>query len=133
MVIRNEYPVGGTSEIAQRREACRGGGSSLPLGSEARDAAVALALATADSNESVLEWASAALEDLGPPPVSTIDELATMVVGDQAGPAYWAATLLGRLGPAAQAAAPALAQATTGPWPEVRKRAAWAIEKISAG
>jgi HEAT repeat protein len=103
------------------------------LGSDARGAAVALALATADSNESVLEWASAALEDLGPPPVSTIDELATIVVGDQAGPAYWAATLLGRLGPAAKAAAPALAQATSGPWPEVRKRAAWAIEKISAG
>jgi HEAT repeat protein len=102
------------------------------LGSEARDAAVALAQATADSNESVVEWASATLEDLGPPPASAVAELAALVIDEQAGPAYWAATLLGRLGPAAKAATPALSQALAGPWPEVRKRAAWALEKIAA-
>lgn len=102
------------------------------LGNAARDAAVALLRATADDDESVLEWASAALEDLGPPPATAIAELGAIVVGDQAGPAYWAATLLGRLGAAAKSVTPELSQAVAGPWLEVRKRAAWALEKIAA-
>ena len=63
---------------------------------------------------------------------TAVAELAAIVAGEQRGPAFWAATLLGRLGLAASDAKPALQQAVASSLPEVSRRAAWALEKISA-
>ena len=73
------------------------------LGPEARAAAVALVRACADEAEPVREWAVSALEELGPPSVSDLKELTFLLRDDNVDLAYWAATLLGRLGEEAAA------------------------------
>jgi HEAT repeat protein len=79
----------------------------------------------------VCEAATGALEGLGAPPPSQLGELVTLLHRQQADTAYWAATLLGRLGPVAAAAVPDLAQVLGPAAPlEVRQRAAWALGQI---
>ena len=103
----------------------------------ARDAAAAAACAAdlvsaaAADDEELREWATAALEDCGPPAVDQWDALAQLAAGGNADSAYWAVTLLGRAGAAAATHLPALrtiaerhAAAT------VRKRAQWAVERM---
>src|SRR5262245_42700898 len=75
----------------------------------ARPAALNLVLATADADESVRQWATAALESLGTPASKDGPELAKLLADGRLDVAYWAATLLGRLGPAAAPAVAALA------------------------
>jgi HEAT repeat protein len=104
------------------------------LGEGARAAAVPLVHAAGDPDEAVREWAVAALEELGPPLEKDVESLATML--DSAAPdvAYWAATLLGRLGPTAVAATPCLIKALTNtPHTVAKERAAWALGKIGPG
>jgi len=98
---------------------------------EAASAAVALVQAAGDADEVVREWVVAALEEIGPPAVEQRDELAALVGHAQADVAYWAVTLLGRLG---EAAAPTvdrlmkvLEQSTAN---NVRERIAWALGQI---
>jgi len=99
-------------------------------GAGAAAAAVALVEASGDE-EPVREWAVAALEDCGPPPREAMDRLAGLVAHRHELPAYWAVTLLGRLGPAAAGVAPVLVTAlTASPHPAVRQRAAWALGEI---
>src|SRR5687767_8379540 len=66
------------------------------LGSQAREAAVALVRATGDREASVRDWAVAALEDLGIPLATDLDALAALAANPDLNIAYWACTLLGR-------------------------------------
>ena len=101
------------------------------LGKTAHNAAVALAVATGDGDEAVAEWATAALEELGPPPADDCPRLAVLLEGSPNSTAYWAATLLGRLGAAAEASVPQLAAALEQhTCSDVKHRAAWALGKV---
>ena len=72
-----------------------------------------LVWAAADEDETVREWAVAALEAMGAPHEADAPDLAQIVGGDGGDAAYWAATLLGRLGPRAAGSVPQLAAALT--------------------
>lgn len=101
-------------------------------GSDASDAAVDLVRASGD-DQAVSNWAVAALEDLGTPPISTVESLTALALDKNAIVAYWAATLLGRLGPDATNSQATLASVlTTSPEVAVQERIAWALGKIGA-
>lgn len=96
-------------------------------------AAVPLVAALDDADEQVREWVVAALESLGPPRTGDLTDLITALAARHSLQVYWAATLLGRLGPSAAAARAALDQvAATHDDPNVKKRAAWALDRIAA-
>eukprot|EP00913_Durusdinium_trenchii_P008865 g8331.t1 len=102
----------------------------------AQPAAVELALATADDDEEVREWAVSALEELGPPAVESVGRMAELLSHRENDVAYWGATLLGRLGDAATPAVAALTSLLADHQEiAVRQRAAWALGEIgpSAG
>ena len=94
-------------------------------------AAVSLARACGDADESVREWAVAALEQLGVPDAVDAAALTELLADEHHDVRYWAATLLGRLGRQAASAAGPLGE-TVGRDPEtaVRQRAAWALGEI---
>ncbi len=98
---------------------------------EASVAAIALVQSVADADEGVREWVTAALEELDAPPADQCEELAALTTHAESDVAYWAATLLGRMG---DAAAPAVARLSgvleSSPAHNVRERAAWALGKI---
>lgn len=101
------------------------------LGTDAQPAAVALVLACGDEDDEVRQWATAALEQIGPPLLSDLEQLAALTVAKSSDVAYWAATLLGRLKAQAAPAAETLAHAVTdSPHLPVRQRAAWALGEI---
>lgn len=104
--------------------------------------AVPLAKAAGDTNDAVAMAAAEALEMLGAPPPHLLKELVELAQASVSKPidlrgstesesAYWAVTLIGRLGPAAAPATECLtkilAQSACLP---VRERAAWAIARI---
>jgi len=100
------------------------------LEADARPAAVALVLATADQDERVREWAVAALEGLGTPEPEQVPQIAALLDGEPA-VGYWAATLLGRASVAGDLAVASLAEVVErNPHAEVRQRAAWALGKM---
>jgi len=100
-------------------------------GESAASAAVPLVRACGDGEESVREWAVAALEELGPPPGSAVADLVKLGADRDPLVAYWAVTLLGRAGEAAASAVPALAACVESPADlSVRQRAAWALGEI---
>ena len=100
------------------------------LSEEAQPAALALVKACGDK-ESVRQWAVAALEELGPPPVGSAQELAQLSASDQELVAYWSITLLGRLGSAAASTSDTLITALqSSPHLAVQQRAAWALGEI---
>jgi len=77
------------------------------------------------------QWAVAALEQLGPPPVEKVDQLISRVDGREELADYWAVTLLGRLGPEAASAAQCLGKTLeNSDAPGVRQRAAWALREL---
>ncbi|REJ66136.1 MAG: hypothetical protein DWQ31_15730 [Planctomycetota bacterium] len=100
----------------------------------ARPAAVALVRAAGDEDESVQEWATAALEELGPPAEDDLSALAELTADANADIAYWAITLIGRLEGAGAGATGELAAALAAERPlNVRQRAAWALGRIGPG
>ena len=102
------------------------------MGPDAAFAAVNLVKACAD-DESVSQWAVSALEEMGPPPSGSLSELATLATSDQTLVAYWAITLLGRCGDAAQSSQETLAATLrTSTEMSVRQRAAWALGEMNA-
>ena len=114
-------------ELAERADAAE---QLAYLGEEARPAAVPLARAAGDPDETVREWAAAALEEMGPPDAADAAALAELLDGT-AEAAYWAATLLGRLGAGAATSVARLeAVLDDNPSLAVRQRAAWALGKI---
>jgi HEAT repeat protein len=103
------------------------------LGPDARPAAVALVRACATDDDSIREWVTSALEGLGPPPAEQMTDLISLVGNKSLDVAYWAATLLGRLGAIAKPAVPALTQSLRSSAEQsVRERAAWALGQIGA-
>jgi len=113
-----------TARAAAAEALCRSGEG-------ASSAATALVAACGDLDDSVREWAAAALEDLGPPPGDQIPDLIVLAAADHPLVAYWAVTLLGRGGAGAESAIPALgACLAPGKTIEVRQRACWALGKI---
>jgi HEAT repeat protein len=117
-----------SGDASDRREAAE---SLMTMGEDAAGAAAALAEAASDSDDEVREAAVGALEGLGTPPADRITPLADLLRESQPDTAYWAATLLGRLGPAAGAAVAQLTAALGPAAPlEVRQRAAWALAQI---
>ncbi len=102
------------------------------LGAEAAIAAVELVRACADE-ETVQEWAVAALESMGPPPVDSLPQLCECSSASNALVAYWAVTLLGRLGASASSSQQQLAAILThSTVTATRERAAWALGQIGA-
>jgi HEAT repeat protein len=99
------------------------------LGEDAQPAAVELVRACAD--EALCEWTTAALEGLGAPAGADVSRLIPLLNDKSSDVAYWAATLLGRAGPEAASATPALAEALSESLhANVRERAALALGKI---
>jgi HEAT repeat protein len=102
-------------------------------GEEARAAAVELVEACGD-DESVSQWAVSALEQLGPPPTGSAEQLVRLTASDHELVSYWAVTLLGRLPEAADTAIPAVVTALgSSPHLSVRQRAAWALGQMGVG
>lgn len=103
------------------------------LGEGAGAAAVTL-VSCLSGDGAIREAATGALEDLGPPPVEQLPELAKLASHESGDVAYWAATLIGRLQAAGAPATSALAQALEGSSIEAaRERAAWALGEIGPG
>lgn len=100
-------------------------------GDATAEAVVPLVTACGDDDEQVREWAAAALEELGPPPRESLAALTGLVASTHPLVAYWATTLLGRLGQDAASATTVLVTALeAAPDPAVRERAAWALGRI---
>ena len=115
-------------DVQARREAVQ---RLLQAGTAAHEAAVTLLEAIDDQDEVVSVGAASALEDLGPPAVTMLKALVPFLGHANSDCGYWAATLLGRLGPAAAPAVPELAAAVRAhPAESVREQAAWALGHI---
>ncbi len=101
------------------------------LGEDAAFAAVDLVKACA-ADENIRDWAVAALEGMGRPPEDSIAALAEQSLSNDPLVAYWAVTLLGRLGPSAEQAQEPLLELLKTPATDlpVREKAAWAIGQI---
>ncbi len=108
------------------------------LAEEARPAAVSLVEAMGDTDNTVRDWAYAALESLGPPPANEAAALAKLAEDPRLDVAYWAVILLGRLaadvGLASTDATPLVTALTDALLNHteiaVRERAAWALGKF---
>lgn len=99
--------------------------------------AVALVNATGDQDDSIAMLAAEALEMLGAPPAAVLPELIAVLDAGEGGAredgevAYWAVTLIGRLGPGGAAATESLTRTLSeSPYLPVRERAAWALARI---
>lgn len=109
---------------AAAEQLCHAGGAAAA-------AALDLVQACGDADDRVREWAVAALEDLGPPPAELTGQLIDLVADRDPLVAYWATTLLGRVGQDAATAVPALVKCLESAADlSVRQRAAWALGKI---
>lgn len=101
-------------------------------GPAAAYAASELASACGDTEE-VSNWAVAALEELGPPPSSTLDALVRLAQAEKPLIAYWAVTLLGRAGPDAKVHQRTLANLLQNSGDlAVQEKAAWSLGRIHA-
>ncbi|TWT30204.1 hypothetical protein KOR34_47620 [Posidoniimonas corsicana] len=101
---------------------------AMHQGEDAGPVAAVLAAHTGDSD--IGEPCIAALEKCGPPAADQLPAL-TALLADTELPAYWAATLIGRLGADGAAATAALAATAASRQPlAVRERAVWALGKI---
>ena len=102
------------------------------IGQDASECTIALIDALADPNEGVREQAIAALEAIETPAVSDTSLLAVRLNHPTDDAAYWATTMLGRIGPSAAKATGPLAavMANEERAASVRQRAAWALSKI---
>ncbi|MDA7977226.1 MAG: HEAT repeat domain-containing protein [Pirellulales bacterium] len=117
-----------SSDVVSRQEAAE---CLMSLGPDGQLATIALCKAAGDSDEVVRESSVAALEELGPPDIGDCQRLADLLPTDNSEVAYWAATLLGRLGDAAAGQTALIAQAVADhPSATVRQRCAWALGKI---
>lgn len=104
---------------------------SLCLAGEAASGAATALVQACGDVEAVREWASAAVENLGPPPADQLPELRTLVSDANPSVAYWAITLCGRLQTAATSCEGELIHVlTSSPDAAVQERAAWALGKI---
>ena len=118
-----------SSDIASEREAASE--QLMTMGEDAVAAIVPLVRAISDSSETVRENAVGALEEIGVPDKGDLNALRELVDSHEVDVAYWAVTLIGRLGPRAEPAVEDLAHAVAAsPAVHIRQRAAWALGKI---
>ena len=134
----NEWPLMNSATVLQqlvhgtpseRAEAAEN------LAHQGPDAAYAVSalLAACEDTESVSTWAVAALEELGPPPLSAITALGDLAQSDKPLTAYWAVTLLGRAGRQAADCQEILAILLMGTSElALREKAAWALGRMKA-
>jgi HEAT repeat protein len=119
-----------SADVSARRKAAE---ILARCGSEASPAAPSLARAASDEDEAAREWATSALEDLGPPRDADLSEIAELLLDSPPDTAYWAATLIGRSETAPAACAVQLAGAlqirSEAP---VRERIAWALGRMGS-
>ncbi len=116
------------SDLTTRRAAAE---TLARWGPDAVPAAVALTAACRDPDEQVRDWVVAALEELPPPPPTEAAALAELLSQENLDVAFWAATLLGRMGSSAALAVSALVTTLSNhPEPIVRHRAAWALGQM---
>ena len=101
------------------------------LGDAAAFAAVDLVQACA-AEDAVREWAVAALEEMGKPPVEAKAALAALATSPEPLVAYWAVTLLGRLGPDSQTEQALLLELLRNRAIDlaIREKAAWAVGQM---
>lgn len=117
-----------SNDLEQRRDAAE---KLALLGADAQPAALALVESLVTDDDDLREWLTSALEGLRVPPSSDIEPLSALLNRESLDVPYWAATLLGRLGPEAAAAVPDLAEAVRSHREaSVRQRAVWALGKI---
>jgi HEAT repeat protein len=119
-----------SSDSASEREAASE--QLLTMGEAAVAAAVPLVRAVSDSSETVRENAVGALEGIGVPDRGDLHALRGLVHSGKPDVAYWAVTLIGRLGSDAAAAVEDLARALASPASHVRQRAAWALGEVGS-
>ena len=99
-------------------------------GSDLSQYSVALVKATGDE-EPVSEWAIASLENIEAVPAEAMQPLAELLPSQSETVAYWAVTLLGRMGNEASACEVQLANLMSeSKHDSVRERAAWALGQI---
>lgn len=115
-------------DVQARRQAAKG---LARRGADASIAAPALVRAAGDKDDSVREWAVAALEDLGPPRAADLSAVAELLQGTPADTAYWAATLIGRCETAAATCVgPLLEALQTRREMSLRERIVWALGRM---
>lgn len=102
------------------------------LGEEAKPATVALVEACADDD--LRDLCVGALEELGPPPIDQLPQLAALLRSPDDTVVFWAATLLGRAGQATSEHQADLQRLAIDAKRSkaVQDRARWAIEKTRA-
>jgi len=99
--------------------------------SSAQAAATALVAASGDADEMVAQWSVAALEGIGAPRASDRERISKFLLSSHENPAFWAATLLGRMGEEAAPAVDALTRTLQhSPHTSVRQRTVWALGEI---
>ena len=120
-----------TGTVQQQREAAE---ALVQLGESAIKAAVELVNAADCEDEIICEYANAALENIGQPHTTELSKFVEIIKNCQPtkiSTAYWAATMIGRIGKDAHPALETLAQvAQQHSDVQVKKRIMWAIEKI---
>ena len=102
------------------------------LAEEAQPAIVALVEACGSADEDISNWCTAALESVGPPHSDQLAALIQFANSKQENTAYWAITLLGRAGSAAEAAVPMLEDLLNTAAPNIKRRVSWALKKIES-
>lgn len=118
-----------SSDLATRMSAAE---QFSQAGCDAAAAAAELVQACSD-DEAVSQFAVAALEEMGPPPVEACKPLSVLLTSSETLVGYWAATLIGRLEIAAKDCQDDLvAVLVSAADPAVRERAAWALGEINA-
>lgn len=117
-------------DAAQQRAAAQ---ALAQLGEGGAGAAAAMVQAVGSDDETVQNWLTSALESLGPPPETSVSELAILLASAHPDVAYWAATLLGRLHAKAAPAVAALVKLLAdGKHLPARQQAAKALGQIGA-
>jgi len=118
----------GAADAEQRAAAAE---AISQLAEDAQPAAIPLVKALADEDDSVREWATSALEGLGPPRTQDLAELARLAGGQEPDASFWAVTLLGRAAvEAAQFASVLVEVLQAHPSADVRRKAAWALGQL---
>ena len=123
------------ADLNQSDEACQAAAATAlaAMAEGAQPAIIALIQACSSSNEDVLNWCTAALEDVGPPSLSQLEDLTLLAKSANPDVAYWAITLLGRAGEQAGFAVSVLAERVVDrSAPEVQRRAAWALGRVGS-
>ena len=102
------------------------------LGDLAAPASVSVLDCLADDSESIREYATETLENMGPPRLQDAGQISERLNNEHAETAYWSATLLGRLRSNAADFVPHLMTALDHSASIVKERSAWALGRIGS-